>query len=109
MEASHNEADLALGLELVEVGVSEGLVLGEGWESVGWVALVLVLVEVEDLQMANHTCHPCTSFHYHIADQDCISSHIGGKECRIVHAHCVYQQGNRLDIQHRKMHTSFHK
>lgn len=109
MEASRNEADQALELELVLVEVWEGLVWVEEWELAVWVAQEWAPVVVEDPPWANHTFLPCTSFPFHIASPDCISSRTGGKVCHIAHVHCGYQQGNLQDIQHQKRHIEFHK
>jgi hypothetical protein len=102
MEAFHNEADQALELELVLVEVWEGLVWVQEWELAVWVAQELAPVVEEDPPWANHTYRPCTSFPFHIANQDCISSRTAGKECHIAPVHHGYQRGSLKDTRHQR-------
>jgi hypothetical protein len=89
--------------------VSGALESAEVWVLEEMVARVSVLVAVEDPQMANHTCLPCTSFPFHIAAQDCTSSRTGDKECHTVRFLHVFQSGNLLGTQHLTQHTWLHR
>lgn len=109
MEAFHNEADLAPGLELVLEVALEALELVVVLELEEMEVQALVLAAVEDHRMANHTCHPCTSFPSRSQDECCTSSHTGGRECHTEHVLHVFQPGNQLGTQHQTQHTSLHR
>jgi hypothetical protein len=108
-EASRSGADPAQALELVLAVALGAPELEEAWELEEMAALELVLVAVEDPQMASHTSLPCTSVPCRIANQGCTSSHTGGTEYHTVLMLHVHLRGNQLGTQHRKFYTSWRR
>lgn len=107
--ASRSGVDLAQELELVLAEVLEAQGSAEVWVLEEMAALVSELVAVEDPRLASHTCLPCTSFPFHIEDQDCTSSRTGDKECHTVHVLHVFQSGSQLGTQHLTLRTWLHR
>lgn len=93
-EASRSEADLAQGLELVLVEVLGAPELEEALVLEELAALALVLAVVEDPQLANRTCLPCTSVPCRIAGPNCTSFRTGDRECHTEHVLLWLRLGN---------------